>query len=194
MTQENELIHVFKENKALLEGHFLLSSGQHSNQYWQSALLLQNPKMAEELGKDLAKRFLEKVDAVVSPALGGLIIGHEVARAKGCRAIFTEKTPDGISVLRRGFQINPRENVLVIEDVVTTGLSTSEVVSVVDKSKGNLIGIGCIVSRSESGRKELKRWKKPVHCLLEMEAENWHPDQCPLCKKSIPFEKPGSRK
>src|SRR5262245_24235246 len=123
MVKESDLFNLFKEKKALLEGHFILSSGLHRNRYMQSALLLQYPDIAEKLGQELADLFPEQPDVVVSPAMGGLIIGQEVGRAKKCRAIFTEKNEEGKPVLRRGFSVEPGEKVLVIEDVITTGLS-----------------------------------------------------------------------
>src|SRR4051812_17343769 len=128
-----DLLQLFKEKGALLEGHFVLSSGLHSDRYLQTALLLQYPAIAEKLGKDLAAQFNDHVDVVISPAVGGLIIGHEVARAKNARAVFAEKDDSGKPTLRRGFTLSPDENVLVIEDVITTGLSTAEVVKLVQQ-------------------------------------------------------------
>jgi orotate phosphoribosyltransferase len=159
----------------------------------QSALLLQNPDVAEQMGQSLAELFPETVDAVLSPALGGLIIGHEVGRAKKCRAIFAEKDDAGQPVLRRGFEIKPGEKILVIEDVITTGLSTTEVVNLVKKAKGNVIGIGAIVNRSGKQLNELFT-SAPAHSLLEVNVKTWDAKDCELCKKGIPAVKPGSRK
>ena len=193
-TENSRLLNLFRKKRALLEGHFILSSGLHSDQYLQSALVLQDPKAAQELGKLIADQFPGQVDVVISPALGGLIIEHEVARAKGCRAIFCEKDEQGKPILRRGFQLCPKESALVVEDVITTGLSTMEVLSFVEKAKANLIGIGSLVSRSKAGMEKLLKYNKPITALLNLEIQQWDPKECPLCKKGIPAEKPGSRK
>ena len=188
-----EPLELFKSKGALLEGHFLLSSGLHSDRYLQSALVLSDPQTAEKLGAELASK-LPKADAVVSPAIGGLIIGHEVARAKKVRAIFSEKDDAGKPVLRRGFQLNKGEKVLVIEDVITTGLSTNEVISLVEKSGAELVGIGSVVNRSGGENKNLAKWGKPVVSLLNLKVESWKPEDCALCKKGSTPIKPGSRK
>jgi orotate phosphoribosyltransferase len=160
----------------------------------QSALLLQYPEIAEDLGKRIANQFTVSVDTVVSPAVGGLIIGHEVARAKGCRAIFSEKDDKGKPVLRRGFQLSSKEKVLVVEDVITTGLSTNEVIGFVTTSGAELIGIGSVVNRSGGENTTLAKWGKPVVSLLNLKVESWAANECQLCKKGIPVIKPGSRK
>jgi orotate phosphoribosyltransferase len=185
--RNDSLLDLFKRKNALLEGHFILSSGLHSDRYLQSALLLQFPDIAEKLGRELAEKFPGKVDTVLSPALGGLIIGQEVARAKKCRAIFSEKDDNGKPVLRRGFELSHDESVLVIEDVITTGLSTGEVVELISQANARLIGIGSIVNRSE-------KTGKPVVSLLNIDVKSWSPSDCVLCKKGIPAVKPGSRK
>ncbi len=189
-----ELLDLFKDKQALLEGHFILSSGLHSDRYMQSALLLQHPRIAEELGKRIAVSFPGPIDTVVSPAIGGLIIGQEVARAKNCRAIFSEKDDQGKPVLRRGFQLSAGEKVLVIEDVITTGLSTGEVIKLVQESGAELVGVGSVVNRSGEENPTLAKFKKPVVSLLNLKVESWKPDECALCKKGIPAVKPGSRK
>jgi len=191
---QTQLLDLFKSKGALLDGHFILSSGLHSNRYMQSALLLQYPDIAENLGRSLAQVFPGPVDVVVSPALGGLIIGQEVARAKKCRAIFSEKNDQGKPVLRRGFEISAGEKVIVIEDVITTGLSTSEVLNLVEQAGGTLVGVGSIVNRSGKQNEKLLRWKAPVHSLLTLEVQSWDPASCPLCKEGLPAVKPGSRK
>ena len=189
------LYDLFFERKALHSGHFILSSGLHSKIYFQSAILLQDPKVAEDLGQRLAAKFPERVTAVLSPAIGGLIIGHEVARAKGARAIFSEKDENGKPVLRRGFSLNQDDRVLVIEDVITTGLSTNEVVSLVGPLGAVLVGIGSLVNRGGTPEEKLSKWKKPVHSLLSLPAESWTPGDCELCREGkIPAVKPGSRK
>jgi orotate phosphoribosyltransferase len=192
--EESQLLDLFRHRKALLEGHFVLSSGLHSDRYLQSALLLQDPIVAEELGKAIAAKFPGRIETVVSPVIGGLIIGHEVARAKRARAIFVEKDDKGKPVLRRGFELSENETVLVIEDVITTGLSTWEVATLVNAVGADLIGIGSIVNRSTGISEKLSSLKKPMHALLNLAVQSWNPDQCELCKKGIPAIKPGSRK
>lgn len=189
-----DLLELFKEKEALLEGHFVLSSGLHSDRYLQTALLLQHVAIAERLGKDLASQFKDRVDVVVSPAIGGLIIGHEVARAKGCRAIFAEKDDKGKPALRRGFTLTPKDKVLVIEDVITTGLSTAEVVKLVQENGAELVGIGSVVNRSVGQNPHLEQFKKPLHSILTLAVESWQPSECRLCKQGVPAVKPGSRK
>jgi len=180
---------LFLENAALLKGHFLLSSGLHSDRYLQSALILAHPAHAATLGKALAAKLGVKPDLVVSPAMGGLIIGHEVARALGVRHYFTERA-DSAMTLRRGFSLKPGERVLVVEDVVTTGKSTKEVFTVVRAAGAEVVAAGSIVDRSE-GRSDLG---VPYAALWTASAPSWKPEDCPLCKAGAPFIKPGSRK
>ncbi|MCG3206034.1 MAG: Orotate phosphoribosyltransferase [Elusimicrobia bacterium] len=189
-----DLLSLFKSKQALLEGHFILSSGLHSDRYMQSALLLQYPDISEDLGKRLADYFPQKIDTVISPAIGGLIIGQEVARAKKCRAIFSEKNEAGRPVLRRGFDLTPQEKVLVVEDVITTGLSTGEVIELVHSTGAELVGIGSVVNRAGGENPTLAKFGKPVFSLLNLKVESWKPENCALCKKGIPAVKPGSRK
>jgi orotate phosphoribosyltransferase len=191
----NELLSLFLERKALLEGHFILSSGLHSDRYLQCALILQDPVIAERLGKALAAKFTSRPAAILSPAIGALIIGHEVARAMNARAIFAEKDETGKPVLRRGFSINPDEKVLVIEDVITTGLSTNEVVSLVEAADADLVGIGSIVNRGGTPDEKFTKWNTAVHSLLNIEVQSWTPGDCELCRQGkLPAVKPGSRK
>ncbi len=185
---------LFTEREALLEGHFILSSGLHSDRYLQSAKLLQYPDLAGQMGQSIAEQFKGQVDAVLSPAIGGLIIGHEVAKAKGCRAIFSEKDDAGKPVLRRSFEMKPNEKILVVEDVITTGLSTNEVVNLVLRAGATLAGIGSIVNRSGKKPEEIFKHGVPAHSLLELDVKTWKPENCDLCKKGIPAVKPGSRK
>lgn len=188
--KERELLNLFVEREALLKGHFILSSGRHSDQYMQSAVLLQDTEVAEELGQALAEKFKDgdPIDAVISPALGGLIIGHEVARAFGVRFIFTEKDDAGKTILRRGFKIDPGEKLLVIEDVITTGKSTNEVIHLVKQNNGEVAGVGCVVDRSEKGQ------TLTIQSLLKISIESWPDAECELCRQNIPAVKPGSRK
>jgi orotate phosphoribosyltransferase len=184
------VLNLFRSSGALLEGHFRLSSGLHSNGYLQCALVLQHPAHAETLGKALAEqvRGLKiAVDAVISPALGGLIIGHEVARALGVRAIFAERQ-DGVLTLRRGFSIAPGERMLVIEDVVTTGGSTRETMEVATANGGTIAAAGAIIDRGVNVDLGV-----PFTALAKVSFPTWPADQLPDWLAAIPVTKPGSR-
>lgn len=188
---QNEVKLIFEKNKALLSGHFLLSSGMHSDTYFQSALILQYPDIAENLAKSLAAEILKEVseiDVVVSPALGGIVIGQEVGRAIHKRAVFCERA-EGKLVLRRGFSIAKGERCLVVEDVITTGLSTREVVDVVNSLGGQTVAVASLVDRS-AGKVD---FGVPRFSLLSLEVKSYKPEECPLCKSGIPAVKPGSR-
>jgi orotate phosphoribosyltransferase len=189
MPTRDELLDLFRKSGALLEGHFRLSSGLHSTGYLQCALVLQHPEHAELLGRAIAVRTRALgATAVLSPALGGVIIGHEVGRGLGVRAIFAERQ-DGALMLRRGFMLSENDRVLVIEDVVTTGGSTRETMQVAAAAGGHVVGAASLVDRS-GGRTELS---VPFHALLEIDLPTYEPDACPLCAKGLPVVKPGSR-
>jgi orotate phosphoribosyltransferase len=192
--QPDRVLDLFEQTGAYLKGHFRLSSGLHSSGYLQSALVLQYPKHAEVLGRKLADALsvLTKqaaIGSVISPALGGLIIGHEVARAVGVRFLFTERDADRKMSLRRGFTIAPGEQLVVIEDVITTGGSTREVIEVVRALGGVAIAAGSIIDRS-GGTAELG---VPRVALETLSVPVWEADRCPLCLKGEPVTKPGSR-
>jgi orotate phosphoribosyltransferase len=172
-----------------LEGHFILSSGLHSDRYVQCALVLQHPKVAEQLCSQLADelRHLD-VSVVAAPALGGVLVAHEVARALGVRSIFTERV-DGAMTLRRGFSLEPNEKVLVVEDVITTGLSTRETIKCIEESGGKVVGAGSLIDRS-GGTADLGL---PKASLINLKIQNYNPAECPMCKAGIPAVKPGSR-
>ena len=186
---EAEVLTIFRRSGALLEGHFRLSSGLHSPGYLQCALVLQYPREAEALGAALGTivRSLG-AQAVLSPALGGIVIGQEVGRALGVRAIFAERA-DGALTLRRGFTLDAGEKVLVVEDVVTTGGSTRETMDVARQAGAVVVGACAIVDRS-GGKQGLD---VPFHSLLPMDVKTYQPDDCPLCKQGVPVVKPGSR-
>ncbi|MFA5859785.1 MAG: orotate phosphoribosyltransferase [Elusimicrobiota bacterium] len=183
----------FKKYSALLEGHFLLSSGRHSDRYLQCALILQYPKVAAKLAKMLTQTIPDEIKqaatVIVSPALGGVIWGQEVGRVMNKRAIFAERQ-DNIMTLRRGFKLAPEDNVIVAEDVVTTGKSTREVIEVVTVAGAKVIAAVSLVDRS-GGKTGLG---VPFFTLLSLEVQNWLPEECMLCKNNIPVIKPGSRK
>jgi len=182
---------------AIRQGHFELSSGLHSGTYVQCALVLQHPRYAEQLGRALAAEFHDlRVDCVASPALGGILLGHEVARAIGARpdgtatrAIFVERDARGSLALRRGFEVEPGENVLVVEDVWTTGSSTYEAIRVIEEAGGRVVAAGALIDRS-GGRLEL-----PVRAeaLVELRMESYDAADCPLCRAGSVAMRPGSR-
>jgi orotate phosphoribosyltransferase len=187
---QEAVLDLFRRSGALLEGHFRLSSGLHSNGYLQCALVLQHPPHAEALGRALAEQVRAlsvSVDAVISPALGGLIIGHEVARALGVRAIFAERQ-DGVLTLRRGFSIAPGEKMLVIEDVVTTGGSTRETMDVAVANGGTIVAAGAIINRGVNVDLGV-----PFAALAKVSFPTWPADQIPDWLAAIPVTKPGSR-
>jgi len=179
---------LFRETGAYLKGHFRLTSGLHSNEYLQSALVLQHPAYAEKLGREMAAQ-LPRAELVASPAIGGLIIGHEVARAMEARFIFAERDAAGKMTLRRGFSLRPGETVVVVEDVVTTGGSTREVIDLLRAAGAQVVGAGSIMDRS-GGRVDLG---VPRVALETLNVVSWQPEECPLCKQGLPVEKPGSR-
>jgi orotate phosphoribosyltransferase len=192
--QPDRVLDLFEQTGAYLQGHFRLSSGLHSPGYLQSALVLQYPKHAELLGRKLAEALSDltkqqPIGSVISPALGGLIVGHEVARALGVRFLFTERDADRKMSLRRGFSISPGENLIVIEDVITTGGSTREVIDVVRAMGGIAIAAGSIIDRS-GGTADLGI---PRIALETLTVPVWEPERCPLCLKAEPVTKPGSR-
>jgi orotate phosphoribosyltransferase len=188
MTRD-ELLDVFKRSGALLDGHFRLTSGLHSSGYLQCALVLQHPQHAEALGRALGERTRAlRPTLVLSPALGGIVIGQEVGRALGIRAIFAERQ-DGSLILRRGFIIGESDRVLVVEDVLTTGGSTRETMQVAAASGGQVVGTASIVDRS-AGK---VRFDVPFATLLDVDLPTYEPDGCPLCAQGLPVVKPGSR-
>lgn len=190
-------IQIFEQVGAIRHGHFELTSGLHSGTYVQCALVLQYPKYAEQLGRALAAEFMDlRVDCVASPAMGGLIIGHEVARAippradgKPIRAIFVERDSLGTLTLRRGFHVEADEHVLVVEDVWTTGGSTCETIRVLEEAGARVVAAGALIDRS-GGRIEL-----PVRteALVDLKIENYDASECPLCRSGDVAVKPGSR-
>jgi len=189
---ENDILKTFRDHSALLEGHFILSSGLHSDRYIQCALVLQHPRVAEQLCVELAKKLAGLGATVVAaPALGGILVAHEVARALGVRALFTERQA-GVMTLRRGFCLASGEPALVVEDVMTTGLSTRETVQCVEQAGGKVVGVGALVDRS-GGKIDAALGALPKAALLTLSIQNYEPALCPLCKSGIPAVKPGSR-
>jgi orotate phosphoribosyltransferase len=190
---ENEILAEFRAADALLEGHFILSSGLHSARYLQCARVLMDPMRASRLASALVARMPREVrtaiDIVVSPAMGGVIVGHEVARALGVEALFVER-PTGTFELRRGFRLEPGQKVLLVEDVVTTGLSSREAIAAIEEAGGEVIAAASLVDRS-SGGADLG---VPFYPLVTISVPTYAPDSLPPELGAIPAEKPGSRK
>ena len=187
----DDLLDLFRKSGALLDGHFRLTSGLHSPGYLQAALVLQHPADAERLGAAIAVRVRQlRPTVVLSPALGGIVIGQEVGRALGIRAIFAERQ-DGVLTLRRGFIISEADRVLVVEDVLTTGGSTRETIQVATAAGGHVVGAASLVNRGGPSAEDTLG--VPYVSLLRIDLPTFEPDQCPLCAKGLPVIKPGSR-
>ncbi|MCI6609771.1 MAG: orotate phosphoribosyltransferase [Ezakiella sp.] len=186
---EREVSEILRKREALLHGHFGLSSGKHSNVYMQCALATEYAEDAEVIANAIKAKLEENnihPDVVVGPAMGGIIIGYELARSLKVRSIFAERK-DGEMCLRRGFKIEKGEKVLICEDVVTTGKSSLETAKVIEEQGGIVIGIAAIVDRSKDDT------PIPVYSAYKLEAEIYEPEDCPLCKENVPINKPGSR-
>lgn len=187
------ILDIFKKTNGLLHGHFELTSGYHSNIYFQCTKVLQFPELNSLLCSMIVRKFKnEKIDLVIGPAIGGITLSYELARKLHCRSIFAErvtKNSKKTMTLRRGFEILKNERVLVVEDVVTTGGSIKEVMKLIQKQKGNVVGVAAIADRTNG--------KIKIHpnqyFIIEIEAEKYDPDDCPLCKKKVPIDIPGSR-
>lgn len=187
--ERERMIEILKEAGALLEGHFQLTSGRHSGAYVQCAQVLQYPWFVDECCAGLAELFRDtEVDVIVAPAMGGVLISYGVGRAMGKRALFTERE-NGVMSLRRNFQIQPGERVLIVEDVITTGKSVREVMEVVKEKEGVIVGVGSFIDRS-GGKVD---FGTRFQALLKLDLASYLPEECPLCKAEIPVTKPGSR-
>lgn len=190
----DRILDLFRETGAMLEGHFLLSSGKHSDRYFQCALLLEHPRKAEALAQELARRVrslhTQPYDVVVGPALGAVTWAYEVARALNCRGQFTERKGDEME-LRRGFRLEPTDRVLVVEDVMTTGGSAREVIALLTRMGVRPLATGCIVNRS--GGNPFEQDGLPLFALADVQVQAWDPAACPLCKQGSRAIKPGSR-
>ncbi len=186
---EQQVIEICENSGALLTGHFQLRSGRHSNRFFQAALLLQYPDKAEAVCRHLAEAFAGvKIESVISPAVGGLIVGQEVARALGCRAIFADKE-DGQLILKRGFEIKPGEKVLVAEDVVTQGGRVQQTIDLVRSFGGEVVGVAVVVDRSGGAAK----FDVPMKSALRLTLPTFDPAECPLCRDGVALDRPGSK-
>ncbi|TQI65758.1 orotate phosphoribosyltransferase [Clostridium sp. KNHs216] len=192
MITQQRVMEILEEAGVLLEGHFKLTSGRHSNKYLQCARIFRNTRYSEELCAALAERYChDNVQIVIGPAMGAVQMAYEVSRALHCENFFTERGEDGKMVLRRGFSVNPGDRVLVVEDVVTTGGSVREVIELVKEAGGEVVGVGSIVDRT-GGKID---FGVPFKAVVSVEVESWEPEECPLCKAGAPAPvKPGSRK
>lgn len=190
MLEQKEILEIFRETKVLREGHFRLISGKHCQKIMQCAQVLQYPNFTERLCEDLGRRFKGlELHAVVAPAVGGILVAYEIAKVLGIRALFTERE-EGKMTFRRGFDLEDDENVLIVEDVITTGGSVFEVMDAVKERGASVCGVGVLVDRS-GGKVHFGVHKE---ALITMEIESWDPEECPLCKEGIPVMKAGNRK
>lgn len=187
---EKDVLKTFQKEKAYLNGHFLLSSGLHSPNYMQCALPFQKPRTAEKLCKALAKKLKgHKIDAVIGPALGGILVAYELARALKVRAVFAERV-DGSFTLRRGFSLKKNERLLVVEDVITTGKSIYEVIALVEHHGAKVEAVASVVDRSDGAAV----FAQDFYSLLKIHIRSYRPEDCPICReKKVPLVKPGSR-
>lgn len=187
--QKYSVVEMFEKSGALLKGHFLLTSGRHSPEYWEKARVLQYPEFTEHLCKMIADHFRDyKIDVVAGPTTPGIIISYETARQLGVRSIFAERSESGGRVFRRGFSIEPGERVLVVDDIMTTGGSVRDVIDAVRKPGGNVVGVGVLVLRSA----EEPDFGAPFYACHRTEVVTYSPEECPQCKAGIPLIKPGS--
>jgi len=185
---KDEILQIFKDTNALLNGHFILTSGLHSAQYFQCAQVLKHPALAEKLCREMAEPFREiEIDLVIAPAVGGIVVSHEVARALGLPALFAERQ-NGKMALRRNFELAPNQKALIVEDVITTGGSVKEVIELVKRLGAEPVGVGSIVDRS-GGKAD---FGVPFHPLTSLQIETYQADD-PYLKKLEPAVKPGSR-
>ena len=189
MNDQDQLIEIFQKTGALLEGHFILTSGRHSSMYFQCAKVLQHPEYLHKFSKKIVNHFQDiNIDIVISPAVGGIVLGTEVGRQLNKQTIFAERE-QGTMTLRRGFEILPNYNVLVVEDVITTGGSVKEVIELVKSSRAEVAGVGVLVDRS-GGKVKLH---EKQFCVTELEAVSYGDDEIPEDLANIPVLKPGSR-
>ncbi|QEY34098.1 orotate phosphoribosyltransferase [Caproiciproducens galactitolivorans] len=192
MITQKRVMEILQEAGVLLEGHFKLTSGRHSNKYLQCAKIFRNTKYSEELCSALAEKYQnDNVQIVIGPAMGAVQMAYEVSRSLHCENFFTERDENGKMTLRRGFAVTPGDRVLIVEDVVTTGGSVREVIDLVKEAGGVVVGVGSIVDRT-GGKID---FGVPFKAVISVDVQSWEPEECPLCKAGAPAPvKPGSRK
>jgi orotate phosphoribosyltransferase len=189
VTERQDWLALLKDTGALQDGHFLLSSGRHSERYVQCARALESPEHAARMGGAIADAIQERVDRIVSPPLGALLIGYEVARSLAVPFAFPERGGNGDYVFRRGFELHRGERVYVVEDVITTGRTTAEALAAIERTGAQIVGVGAIVDRSETG--EVSGF--PIDALVRMTIPTYTPETCPACKRGSRPHQPGSR-
>ncbi len=185
--KSSEVLDLFIQHKALLNGHFVYASGRHGDQFLQFARILQYPKVTEQLCAELSQRFKDgHIDLVTGPATGGIVLAHEVAKHLGCRSAFLEKEPDGTMAMKRGFTLVKGWKVIVVEDITTTGGSVKKCIMHLEERGAEVVGIGCIVNRNPGN----VSFDKPFFSLAEINLASWLPEECKLCKKGEPIMEP----
>lgn len=186
-----ELLDVLESKGAVLHGHFLLSSGRHSDVFVQKFRLLEHPRLTQSIGEAIANEWADGFDVVASPAVGALVLGFATALARNARFVFAEREDERLA-FRRGFEIAPHERVLVVEDVITTGASAADVLSLVRSADGNCVGVGALLDRADPAR--AVQLGVPLRALVKLPAESWAASECPLCAANQPVVDPGSRR
>ncbi len=190
--EDSELLDLFQQLGVVTHGHFVLSSGQHSDQYWEKFRLLEWPRVTEQLCREIASRYRQSaISAVIGPTTGGALLAQELARQLGTRCLLAEPASKGGRELRRGFVLGPAERVLVVDDVLTTGLSLRETLSAIKPYQPDIAGIEVLIDRS--GGEAIAQFNVPCHALLTVSARTYSPAACPMCAEGIPVVKPGTR-
>jgi len=183
---------MFQQLGVVSNGHFLLSSGRHSNEYWEKFRLLEWPRVTEQLCNQIASRYqLSGIEAVIGPTTGGALLAQEVARQLDARCLLAEPTPFGGRELRRGFALHASERVLIVDDVLTTGLSLRETLSTIERFRPEVVGIEVLIDRS--GGDAISQFGVPCHALLTVSAQTYSSEECPMCREGVPIVKPGTR-
>ena len=189
----SEILEVLEKRGAVLRGHFELSSGRHSDVFVQKFRVLEQPRLAQRFGESLAELFDKRFDVVAAPAVGAVVLGFATALAADARSVFAERLEDRM-VFRRGFEIGHLEKVLVVEDVVTTGGSAREVVDLVKRAGGEVVGVGALLDRADPSRDDSQALGAPLRSLVQLKVDSWDPTDCPLCASNEPVQDPGSRR
>jgi orotate phosphoribosyltransferase len=189
---DSELLALFQKLGVVSNGHFVLSSGRHSDEYWEKFRLLEWPRVTEQLCREIAGRYRQSaISAVIGPTTGGALLAQEIARQLDARCLLAEQGPNGGREVRRGFALHPSERVLVVDDVLTTGLSLRETLSAIQPFQPEIAGIEVLIDRS--GGEAITQFGLPCHALLTISARTYCPDECPMCAEGIPIVKPGTR-
>jgi orotate phosphoribosyltransferase len=190
--KNSELLDMFQQLGVVSNGHFVLSSGRHSNEYWEKFRLLEWPRVTEQLCRQIASRYTQSgIDAVIGPTTGGALLAQEVARQLDARFLLAEPTSDGGRELRRGFVLHSSERVLIVDDVLTTGLSLRETLSAIERFQPEIVGIEVLIDRS--GGDATAQFGVSCRALLTVSAHTYYSEECPMCKEGIPIVKPGTR-